>query len=390
MNIQQIRNNTPSCLDKIFLNSAGSSLPPQIITQKIIEYLNEEEKTGGYKLAEMRSEEINDFYLYAAQLLNTNPTNIAFANNATDAYSQALSSIDFNDGDLLITSNDDYVSNYMHFFSLQKRTGIIIEQIRNTDTGDLDLEHFIKLISKKKPKLVAITHIPTNSGLIQDVEAVGEICAAKDILYLVDACQSVGQMPVDIQEIKCDFLSGTGRKFLRGPRGTGFLYVSDKALNKELAPLYVDLRGATWSAKENYYLEKTARRFERWEIPYALLIGLKEAIKYALQTGLENIRDYNKELCSSFRAKLLNIDGVTLYDKGTKKSSIITFRKNNKELKKIIDDLSRNNIYFSIVNKDSAFIDFEKKGIDWAIRFSPHYFNTNEETERACNIVRSL
>lgn len=390
MNLEQIRKDTPGCADKLFFNSAGSSLPPASVTQRIKNYLDEEELTGGYRLAELKEAQLNRFYEHAARILNTVPKNIAFATNATDAYSQALSSVRLLEGDLIITSNDDYVSNYMHFISLQKKQKIVIDQVRNLDSGDLDLDHFKKLIEKKKPRLVAITHAPTSSGLVQDVEAIGEICSRNDILYLVDACQSVGQIEVDVKKIKCDYLSATGRKFLRGPRGTGFLYVSDKVLNRGLAPMYIDLRGSVWIEKDSFELEPTARRFERWEIPYALMDGLTEAFSYYLETGTEAIWNYNTELSQYFRNQLSLIQDVSIYDKGTRKCSIITFRKKNKELDYMNKELIKQNVHFSVSTRSSAFIDFSRKGIDWAIRLSPHYFNTREEVDDLCRIIDAL
>ncbi len=388
--IDKIRKDTPYCSDKLFLNSAGSSLMSTVVVDKVEEYLEAEQQLGGYKVKDTRNDEIDELYDEAARLINCEPRNIAFTHDATDAYGKALSSIDFKPGDKIITSNDDYISNQINFLSLQKRYGIEIIRGNNLENGDLDLDHFDKLIRENNPRLVAITHIPTNSGLVQDVEAVGQICEKYDRLYLVDACQSVGQIPVNVKKIKCDFLSTTGRKYLRGPRGTGFLFVSDKAFQSDYAPLFIDMRGADWTAKDSYKVRSDAKRFETWESPYALIIGLKEAIKYANTVGIEAIDNYNQQIVSELRDLMASIPGVNVYDKGSTTCSLVTFTKDGKSLIETENHLSQNNVFYSVTDVSSARIDFAKKGIEWAIRLSPHYFNTSDEMKRVADVIREM
>ncbi|WP_262696762.1 aminotransferase class V-fold PLP-dependent enzyme [Chryseobacterium sp. 3008163] len=238
MNIEKIRQDTKGLSDKIFLNSAGSSLMPSIVVESMVDYFHQEEQFGGYEVANRNVDLLEQFYKETAKLINCKPSNIGFAASATEAFAKALSSIIFKEGDCIITTVDDYISNQITFISLQKKLNVQIFRMKNLPDNELDLEDFENLIKKYNPKLVAVTHIPTNSGLIQNVEAVGKICRQYDIFYLVDACQSVGQMVVDVEKINCDFLTATGRKFLRGPRGTGFLYVSDRVLEKDYAPCF--------------------------------------------------------------------------------------------------------------------------------------------------------
>jgi len=388
--IDQIRKDTPACNDKLFFNSAGSSLPPRIVGDTIRTYLDEEEKIGGYRLADLREQETRGFYEQAARLLNTEGRHIAFASHATDAYAKALSSVPFRPGDVILTTDDDYVSNYLNFLSLQQRFGIRIVRSRNLENGDLDLDHFWEMLKRYRPRLVSLTHIPTSSGLVQDAVAVGALCRETDTLYLLDACQSVGQIPVDVQQIGCDFLSATGRKFLRGPRGTGFLYVSERVLQEKYAPLFVDLRGARWMAGDDYDLVSHAQRFEAWEVPYALLLGLREALAYARQVGIEQIEAYNQQLIRAMEEQLSTLPGVQLFDRGSRRAAILTFRKEGRSLEATQAHLDQHAVYHSVVQKTSAQFDFEKKGIDWAIRLSPHYFNTLQEVEKLSEVVSGL
>ena len=348
MNIEQIRKDTPHCQDKLFVNSAGSSLPSKGVVKTISKYLKKEAKIGGYKLAKIQAEKIELFYHAVAELIGTKARNIAFTHDATDAYLKALSAIPFQKGDVIITSQDDYSSNQIQFLSLRKRFGILIKRIKTLENGDIDIADFQVLIEKYPPKLVAITHVPTNSGMVQNVAAIGEICSKKEILFLVDACQSIGQLAVDVQKIKCDFLSATGRKFLRGPRGTGFLYVSDRILNTGYAPLFIDGGGANWTTPDGFEMLSDARRFQTWEKPYALIKGLTKAVQYANNIGIQNIENYNQQLMIRLRSNLDAISGVKVFDKGSVKCNLLTFRKEGKSLATIQDVFDNHSVYFGI------------------------------------------
>ncbi|WP_343680862.1 aminotransferase class V-fold PLP-dependent enzyme [Chryseobacterium arthrosphaerae] len=380
MDLNTIRQDTIGCSDKIFLNSAGSSLMPKIVVETITNYLYHEQQIGGYLAAGRNAESIGQFYEEAAKLINTRPSNIAFVNSSTDGYAKALSSIPFEKGDCIITTNNDYISNQIAFISLQKRFQIKIIRAANLPDHELDLEDFERLIRKHQPKLIAVTHIPTNSGLVQNVEAVGRLCRQYDILYLVDACQSVGQRVVDVEKINCDFLTATGRKFMRGPRGTGFLYVSDRILHAEMAPLFLDSNGAQWTEFDHYQLNGTARRFELFERSNALMMGFKEALRYANTIGMAAIENYNRELSGKLRTNLQN-SGYRILDQGNQLSSIVTFCQKDNKIDKIQKVLNENNVFFTVSNKTNALIDFTFKNVDHAIRLSPHYFNTAEEIE---------
>jgi cysteine desulfurase/selenocysteine lyase len=389
MDIELIRQQTRGCSNKIFFNSAGSSLVTDEVTDVMIDYLKEEGMIGGYALMAKREADIDQFYTEAAILLNCSPGNIAYATSATDAYAKALTSIGFKSGDVILTTDDDYISNQLAFLSLKQRYGIKLIRSENLPNGDLDLDSFEKLVQQHQPKLVALTHIPTNSGLVQPAEEVGKICRKYDVLYLLDACQSVGHMNVDVKKTGCDFLTTTGRKFLRGPRGTGILYISDRVLQTDLVPLIFDMRGNAWTGPNEYKLSDTARRFELWESSYADKLGFAVALKYLNSVGIDNIAQYNAELMKQFRAQLQEVKGLTLHDRGSHLCSILTFTMENRSLEQTAQLLRDNEVYFSISPGGSALLDFAKKGLDGVLRFSPHYFNTIDELEKVITILNS-
>ena len=208
-------------------------------------------------------------------------------------------------GDVILTDNDDYISSQIQFLSLRKRWGLRVEHIRNAAEGGVDLQDLREKLEGFQPRLLAITHIPTNSGLMQPVEAIAGIyqqyrqARGGRNWYILDACQSAGQTKLDVKALDCDFLSATSRKFLRGPRGAGFLYVSDRALQSGLEPLFIDMQGAKWMSKDSYEAKVDATRFEDWEFAYALLLGTSVAIDYCLRIGEDRIR---RRECGSGRS----------------------------------------------------------------------------------------
>lgn len=388
IDITKVRADTPGCTQKIFLNSAGSSLMTKGVVNVMQSYLEKEMILGGYQTVPFFQHEIDAFYLHASALLHTLPANIAFNFNATDAYAKAVSSIPFRSGDFILTTEDDYVSNYILFFSLQKRFGLQIVRCNTLPSGDIDVFDLETKMLKYHPVLVSVTHIPSNSGKIQDVEQIGQLCEKYDIWYIVDACQSAGQMDIDVTKIKCDFLSATGRKFLRGPRGSGLLYVSDKALAAGLEPLLIDMRGATWDTENSYKPSGSATRFELWEANYSNILGLSEAIRYAMSIGLENIRAYNLKLCQLLKEQLQTIPDIRITEEGSQTGSIVTFTSDTKTLDEYKNTLDMANISYSVGYRHFALIDFNKKNVDWVIRFSPHYFNTTDEILQVGEILR--
>lgn len=369
---------------------------PDVVTRAIQEHITLESRIGGYEAAALRADAIKSFYTQAGKLFNCNAANIAFASSATDAYTRALSSIPFQPGDIVLTDNDDFISNQIQFLSCQKRFGIRIVRIKNATEGGVDLDDLQRQLVKLQPRLLAITHIPTNAGLIQPVKAIGEIYShyekthSDKTWYILDACQSAGQLPLDVQQLQCDFLSVTARKFLRGPRGTGFLYISDKALQKGLEPLFIDMRGAEWIEKDLYKPREDAMRYEDWEFAYALVLGTKAAIEYCLNIGVDKIGRQVKLLSDMMRSALSDLDKVTVLDRGPELGGLVTFTVRNAQPQHLLDGLSRRKINVVPSYRNFAVIDFDEKGVEWALRASPHYYNTEEEIQEFLSALRDI
>lgn len=390
LNIKQLRSETLGTEHVNHLNNAGASLVPNPVHQKILEHLELERTLGGYEAAENCFDEIQNSYRAIGQLIGSQPHNIALTENATGSFLQALSSINFSANDVIVTSSNDYASNQIMYLSLVERLGVRLFRVEDGPDGSVDLHRLENLLRRLNPKLVAISHIPTSSGMVQPVKDIGELCKQYGSIYLVDACQSVGQMPIDVKEIQCDFLSSTGRKFLRGPRGIGFLFVSDRALDLGLKPLFPDLRGADWIMENLYQPAPDASRFENWEFPFSLVLGLGTAASYAQKLGLEEIRQRAWGLAAKTRALLSELKGICLLDRGGQQSAIVTVGLQEKDVTVVCGSLKKLGINTSVCTRSSAVIDFDNRKIDSALRISPHYFNTETEIEELVSALANL
>ena len=379
MNVTRLRADTPGCANRVHLNSAGASLMPGPVVDAIRAHLDLEVSIGGYEAESEASTEIAAAYEDVAQLLGTSASNIAFSEHATAAFVSALSAVRFRADDVVLTTRTDYVSNQIQYLSLAERFGVEVVRAPDSPEGGVDLGAMKELIHRRRPRLVAVTHIPTNSGLVQDVAAIGAICRAKEILYLVDGCQSVGQMPVNVEAIGCDFFSATARKFLRGPRGAGFLYVSDRALEAGLEPLFPDLRGADWVAPDLYQPAPDAKRFETWEFFWGLVRATGVAARYATDLGLDAIRDRSWGLADRLRSLLAGTEGVRTLDRGAELCAIVTASVEGWRPQDLVRELRARGINTTGQGSVDAVIDYDAKGVAGSLRISPHYFNTDEE-----------
>ncbi len=386
--IQRYRSETKGCASVVHVNNAGAALVPDSVYHAVVNHLAREREIGGYEARAENATAFDAFYGNIAKLIGAQPSEIAFIENATRAWDMAFYSIPFKPGDVIITAQAEYVSNYLAFLQVARRTGAVIKVVPDDAHGQLDVAAMGKMIDGKT-KLIAITHVPTQGGLINPAEAVGKLAREYDVLYLLDACQSVGQMPIDVEKIGCDMLSATGRKFLRGPRGTGFLYVRSSVLEK-LDPIFTDLHAAEWTDDNTFELSPGARRFENWECYYAGKLGLSEAVRYAMAIGMDRIEARVQALAKHLRILLGNIDGVEVCDKGEFKSGIVTFQKRGIDPETIKLHLSAKHINVSVTGASSSRLDLPKRGLQSLVRASVHYYNTEDEIAKLCAAVKAL
>jgi len=377
--IARWRADTPGITHRIHLNNAGAGLMPAPVLLAMTDHLRLEARIGGYEAADLVEPAIRSGYQALARLIETLPRNIAVVENATVAVSQALSAFDFVPGDVIVTTEADYVSNQLMLLSLAQRRGVVIRRAADRPTGGVDPDSLDEICRDPRVRLVVLSWIPTNSGLIQDAEAAGEICARRGIPYLVDACQAVGQLPVDVRRLRCDFLAATGRKFLRGPRGIGFLYVSDRMLDAGRFPLFLDLRGGVWTDPDRFEIAPGAERFENWEFAYASPLGLGEAARYAGAAQADGGFERSARLGVLARQHLAGLPGVTLLDRGPNLGAIATANVAGRSAGQLIRALRERGINSSAFARSAAVIDLDRKQVPDGIRVSAHYYNTEAE-----------
>jgi cysteine desulfurase/selenocysteine lyase len=386
--IKRAREETVACNELIHFNNAGASLMPTPVSKALHEYLNKEEQIGGYETETLYAESLNSIYSSTAKLLNCAPDEIAFVENATRAWDMAFYSFKFNAGDKILTTIAEYGSNVIAYLQQAKRLGVEVVFVPNDEFGQIDVNALSNMIDEKV-KLISITHIPTGGGLVNPAKAVGKIANAACIPYILDSCQSVGHMPIDVEEIGCDVLSITGRKYLRGPRGTGLLFVRNSLLN-ELEPPILDQHAAELISPTEYLIRPDGKRFENWEQYCAGKYALGVAIEYALSWGLDGIQKRIYSLADSLRQKLSQIDGIHLTDDGIEKCGIITFTADQLEPAAIKQALSKQRINVSTSEGSGSLVSFQNRGLKKVVRASVHYFNTDEEIDHFVDVLKSI
>ncbi len=386
---QRVRRDTPGIgSGAVFLDSAGSSLPPRAVTDTVIAHLRREAEIGGYRAANERLAELAAVKDAVAALLNTVPETIALSDSATRAWTDFFYSVPLKPGDRILISGSDYASNAIAALQRARANGAEVERIPSDDTGQIDLDALARMVDDRVA-LVSLLHVPTNGGLVNPVAEATRIARDAGALVLLDACQSAGQLPLDIAELGVDALSATGRKWLRGPRGTGFLYVRP-GLVSELEPGRLDLHSAQWTAPEDYRLAADATRFEFWEHDVAARLGLGAAVRYLLDLGPHEVYAAVAARAEHLRAALADLPRVRLRDLGVHRSGIVSFTVDGVEPVEVRDRLFDRDITVTVSHRGSTLLDMAGRGLDAVVRASPHYFVDFEELDRFVAAVAAL
>jgi len=388
IDINKAREDTLGTKNVIHFNNAGASLMPMPVSKALHEYLEAEEKFGGYETASKYEDSLNKFYTSAAKLLNCSRDEIAFLENATRAWDMALYAFKFKPGDKILISMAEYGSSVIAYLQQSKKLGIELVYIPNDALGQIDTGLLTKAIDDNV-KLISIAHIPTGGGLVNPVEKVGQIAKNAGIPFLLDSCQAVGQLHIDVEAIGCDMLCATGRKYLRGPRGTGFLYVR-KNLIEKLEPPFLDQHAAELVSPDKYIIRKDAKRFENWEQNCAGKMALAKAIEYALTLGLPEIQNRVLTLAKDLRSQLSKIGGITVTDEGENKCGIVTFMHNRLDAYTIQSKLASHKINVSISDGSGSLISFNERNLTALVRASVHYYNTNDEVDFFIKTLQSM
>jgi cysteine desulfurase / selenocysteine lyase len=388
IDLAKARAETPATARVLHFNNAGAGLMPAPVLEAVLKHLQLEAEIGGYEAAALVQPRLDRVYESVATLLDCHRDEVALVENATVAWQLAFHSLQLGAGDRILTGEAEYASNYISFLQVARSRGVEVAVVPSDQDGALSISALERMIDPKV-KLIAITHVPTNGGLVNPAAAIGKLARAHKIPYLLDACQSVGQLPLDVNAIGCDMLSATGRKYLRGPRGTGFLYVR-RALLEQLEPPFIDLQGATWVAPDRYELRPDARRFENWENYVAGLLGLGAAVDYALGWGLHAIAARVVQLADMLRTRLRDIPGLTLRDLGRQRCGIVSFTIAGLEPRDVVATLRPQSINISASGPSSTLLDALARNLPDLLRASVHYYNSEIEVDRFTDTIAKI
>ncbi|GAB2863565.1 aminotransferase class V-fold PLP-dependent enzyme [Lentzea nigeriaca] len=363
--------------DLIFLDSAGSSIPPAPVVDEVIGHLRRETEIGGYRAAAERRDDLEAGYGVLAEFFGCHPSEVAFTDSATRSYLVALDAVPLEAGDRILVTEVEYGGNAIPLLRRAAETGAVVEVIPSDIHGQVDLD---ALNLDNRVKLISLVHVPTNGGLVNPVNEVTAAAHEVGALVLLDACQSTGQL--DLRGLDYDMLACTGRKWLRGPRGTGALVVRDE-VRERLHPRLVDLHSGVWTGPMEYRLRDDARVFELWECSVADRLGMIAAARYALDKGLDVIEAEVADRAKRMREGLRAIDGITVQDLGERQSGIVTFTSERVPAMELKDRLWARNVAVTVSQRGSTMIDMTRRGLDEVVRASPHYFVTPEEIDQA-------
>ncbi|WP_344659565.1 aminotransferase class V-fold PLP-dependent enzyme [Catenulispora subtropica] len=379
---------TPGAADRVFLNSAGSSLPPTPVLDEVVGHLRREAAIGGYEAAGERADDLEAGYGVFAELLGCRPDQIAFTDSATRSWFAAFDAVPLTAGDRVLVGEVEYAGNAIPLLMRAEAVGATVEVVPSDADGTFSADALDAMLDERV-KLVSVVHVPTNGGVVADVRRISDAAHAAGALVLLDACQAVGQLAVDAGALDVDILTGTGRKWLRGPRGTGFLAVRDRAA-AVLKPKAADLHGATWTGTETYELRTDARVYELWECDIASRLGLITAARYLLDLGQEAVEETVTARAAHLRAGLSEIPGVTLHDLGARKSGLVTFSVADRSAEEVKAGLAAQDVAVSVSARSSTYLDMSRRGLTQIVRASPHYFVTEKQLDKAVAEVALL
>jgi selenocysteine lyase/cysteine desulfurase len=389
IDVERARALTPGCDEVLHLNHAGASLLPRPVLDAVVGHLELEARTGGYEAAAEAAEDLARPYDALARLIGAEPDQIALLDSASRAWDMAVYSLPLEPHDRVLIGRAEYGANAISLLQLQRRTGVQLVLIEDDEHGQMDIEALERALAEDEAAMVSLVHVPTQSGLVNPAVEVGRLCREAGVLFVLDACQSAGQLPLDVDELGCGILTGNGRKFLRGPRGTGFLWVHPELIPR-IEPVMLDLHAASWVAPDRYEVRGDAGRFEMWERDAAAQVGLGVAVEHALGWGIAAIAERDTALAAGLRARLAELPGVTVRDRGEQLCAITTFTVDGFEPEEVRSRLREERVNVSVSTLDSAQLDLSNRGLESVVRASLHYVTTEEELDRFATVLREV
>ncbi|MFG2784192.1 N-methyl-L-tryptophan oxidase [Streptomyces prunicolor] len=389
LNIAAERARTPGSFTGHHFNSAGAALLANGTVEAVIDHLRAESLSGGYEAAKHAAPALEAVYARTAALLGARLEEVALVESATAGWQRAVSALRLRPGDRVLAARSSYVSSALHLLSVERDHGVLVELLPNGPDGAVDLEALEAALRAGPAALVTAAHVPTSSGLVEPVAAIGVLAGAHGVPFLLDATQSLGQLPVDMGAIGCDLLIGTGRKFLRGPRGTGLLAVRRPLLDR-LAPEAPDVRGARWTAERSWELVPDAKRFELWEAAHALRLGLGAALTDLSTLGVDTVAGHLAALAASLRERLSALPGVHVTDPPAAGGAIVTFVVDGMDASDVQRQLAYRRVHLIAVPAGHGRWDMDHRGLTKVVRASVHVYNDEDDLDALVEAVREI
>ena len=383
-----LRAATPGCEQTAFFNHSGASLASAATLAAIKQHLDREARDGAMEAGAAAEPLVDAARRDAEALLNAGADDVAFTSSATAAIGLAFAALPpRRAGDRILVGRHEWGGNVSTYTAAAERAGARVEVIPCRDDGSVDPAALARLLDERV-RLVSLTWLPANGGLVNDAAAIGRITRAAGVPYFVDAGQALGQLPVDVQAIGCDVLKGTARKFLRGPRGTALLYVR-RGFVPKLHPAFLDVQSAPWS-DGRVTPRADARVFETVEIATALLAGLGVALREARTIGIPAIQQRIAMLSTRLRGLLADVPGVTLCDLGTRRSGLVSFTVDGMAAQDVRQQLARQHIIVGANGVSYTPFDMTARGLAGIVRASVSHLNTEDEIDRLAAALAAL
>lgn len=386
IDLEAVRADTPGSHRGVFLDSAGASLSPVQVLDEVVGHLRREAEVGGYRAAAEREDDLAEGYTVLGRALGFEPDEVAFSDSATRAWLTVFDAIPLGPGDRILATEVEYAGNAIPLLRRAEEAGATVEPVPSDATGEVDVSA-LRAMLDDRVRLVSLVHVPTNGGLVNPAAAVIEAVRETDAIVLLDACQSAGQL--ELAHLDADIVTGTGRKWLRGPRGTGFLAVR-RRIRDRLRPRQVDLQSGVWDAPDRFTLKTDAQVFELWESSVADRLGLITAVRYAMDLGMADIESAVRDRAEHLRQGLADLPRVEVHDLGTRRCGLVTFTVDGMESPDVRDRLREQNISVHITGASSTRYDMTRRGLDILVRASPHYFVTPAQLDETIAAIARL
>jgi cysteine desulfurase / selenocysteine lyase len=393
LDVAALRAETPGCHDLAFLNSAGSSLPTRRTLDAVSAHLELEGKIGGYAAADAATDTIRSASQGLARLIGGRAHEVALAVSDSDAWVRAIwgwmLGRNVSSSQVVLADRLSYHSHHAALVQLAELFGFELRTIASLDDGTVDLTAMSTQLADDRIALVSVTAIGTHSGNVNPMLGIGRLVSARGVPLFVDGCQALGHLEVDVRKWGCSVFTGTGRKWLRAPRGTGMLWVAEELVDR-FAPPGIDGVSTSWTSTAGFTMAKGMQRFESFEGPIAARVGLASAVDDALALNRHDVAAHIAITADQFRADLACNPRVTVHDTAAHRSGIVTFSVSGATPSSVVAAAAERGVSINVSTATWAALDMDAKGLSQVVRVSPHIFNTANELERVIDAVDEL